>query len=126
MSKLLARAKTTMRSARMLLETRDTNSAVSRAYYAMFDAARAALDEIDPRLIETKTHATLIRRFGKHVVEGRGFDRSLGRAFSQTEDVRVTADYDLEPVDGATARKSVELAAKFVTAVEQFLGQKKS
>ncbi len=125
MSKLLVRAKTTMRSAHLLLETGDTNSAVSRAYYAMFDAARAALDEIDPRLLETKQHATLIRRFGKHVVQAGGFDRSLGRAFSQTEDVRVTADYDLEPVDTATARRSVELADKFVTAVDQFLRRKK-
>ena len=125
MSQLLTRAKTTAGSARMLLEAGDNNSAVNRAYYAMFDAPRAALSQIDPRLLETKQHATLIRRFGKHVVQDRGFDRSLGRAFSQTEDARLAADYEVELVNRATARKVVELAEKFVGAVEQFLMQAK-
>jgi uncharacterized protein (UPF0332 family) len=125
MSALLSRAKMTVSSARMLLGTGDTNSAISRAYYAMFYAARAALNEIDPRLLRTKQHATLIRRFGKHVVEARGFDRALGRAFAQTEDVRVAADYDEEPADEAIARKAVEGAEKFVAACQQFVAQRK-
>ena len=63
----------------------------------MFYAARAALATVDAKLLKTKSHATIIRRFGKHVVEERGFDRSLGRLFAQAEIVRVGADYD----DGA-------------------------
>lgn len=125
MSTLLTRAKTTVRSARLLLDAGDTNGAINRAYYAMFDAARAALNKVDPRLLKTKKHSTLIRRFGKHVVEDRGFDRSLGRAFSQTEDVRVATDYEEERADEATARKAVEVADKFVSAVEQFVQQAK-
>jgi uncharacterized protein (UPF0332 family) len=37
-------------SARLLLDAGDTDGACNRAYYAMFDAARAALaSEADPR-----------------------------------------------------------------------------
>jgi uncharacterized protein (UPF0332 family) len=126
MSKLLARAKPAAGSARTLLEAGDNIGAVNRAYYAMFDAARAALAEIDPQLLETKHHATLIRRFGKHAVQDWGFDRALGRAFSQTEDARIAADYEVELIDRSTARKAVALAEKFVTAVEQFIGQVKT
>lgn len=125
MSPFLTKAKTTVRSARLLLDAGDTNSAVNRAYYAMFDAARAALGTVDEKLLNTKRHATVIRRFGKHLVEERGFDRSLGRLFSQTEDVRVTADYEDERVDEAAARKALEGAERFVAAVELFIQQGK-
>jgi uncharacterized protein (UPF0332 family) len=126
MSQLLHKAKTTVRSARLLLEAGDTNSAVNRAYYAMFDAARAALSTVDPKLLKTKRHATVIRRFGRHIVEERGFDRSLGRLFSQTEDIRVTADYEDEIVDKAEARKALEGAEMFVAAVELLIAQGKT
>ena len=76
MSDFLTKAKIAGQSARLLLAAGDTNGAVNRAYYAMFDAARSALTTIDPELINTKTHASIIRRFGKHLVEQRGFDRS--------------------------------------------------
>lgn len=123
MSSYLNKARTTVRSARLLLDAGDTNSAVNRAYFAMFDAARAALGTVDTKLLKTKKHATVIRRFGKHLVEERGFDRSLGRLFSQTEDVRVTADYEDEHVGEAAARKAVEGAERFVAAVELFIKQ---
>jgi uncharacterized protein (UPF0332 family) len=125
MSHFLTKAKTTVRSARLLLEAGDTNGAVNRAYYAMFDAARAALGTVDEKLLKTKRHATVIRRFGKHLVEERGFDRSLGRLFSQTQDVRVAADYEDEGVDLAAARKALQGAEAFVAAVELFIQQGK-
>jgi uncharacterized protein (UPF0332 family) len=121
MTDYLDRAKMMARSARLLLETGDLVSAVNRAYYAMFEAARAALSAIDAKLLKTRAHATLIRRFGKHVVEERGFDRALGRLFSQTEGVRIGVDYENDPVDEATARRLVDGADRFVTAVDEFL-----
>jgi len=113
------------RSARLLLDSGDLISAVNRAYYAMFDAARAALSAIDPKLLNTKTHATLIRRFGKHLVEERGFDRTLGRLFSQTEGVRIGVDYEDDPIDENTVGKIIEGAELFVAAVEEFLRKAK-
>ena len=125
MSAFLNKAKMTVHTARLILDAGDTNSAVNRAYYAMFDAARAALGTVDENLLKTKTHATIIRRFGKHIVEQGGFDRSLGRLFAQTEDVRVTADYEDERVNESAARRAVEGAERFVAAVERFIQQAK-
>ena len=49
------------RSAHALLKMGDTDSAVSRAYFAMYGVARAALETIDTKLAETKKHSTIIR-----------------------------------------------------------------
>ncbi|WP_366519031.1 HEPN domain-containing protein [Rhodoferax sp. OV413] len=40
---LMAKAQQALRSAQGLIELNDANGACNRAYYAMFDAARAAL-----------------------------------------------------------------------------------
>jgi uncharacterized protein (UPF0332 family) len=45
MDDLLKRARQAAQSARTLLESGDPNGAVNRAYYAMFYAAHAALEE---------------------------------------------------------------------------------
>ena len=48
---LLAKAERACASARVLLELNDTDGACNRAYYAMFDAARAApVRQCRPRL----------------------------------------------------------------------------
>ena len=66
----LAKAERALDSARLLLEDGDIEGACNRAYYAMFDAAHAALLRhqagINPA--ETRTHAGLIGAFGKHLV----------------------------------------------------------
>lgn len=67
-----AKAVVAGKSARLLLEAGDTNGAVNRAFFAMFDGARAALAVVDPELAKAKTHATIIQRFGQHVVGGPG------------------------------------------------------
>jgi uncharacterized protein (UPF0332 family) len=120
-SHLLAKAETSLRSARLLLDAGDNSGAVNRAYYAMFYAARVALSAVDPGLLKTKSHATIIRRFGKHIVEERTFDRSLGRLLAQAEVVRIGADYDDASVGEAAARKALESAERFVAAVEVFI-----
>ena len=107
MTSFLADAKIALQSAELLLRAGDTRGAVNRSYYAMFDAARGALAAIDP-------------------VEARGFDRSLGRIFSQTEDARLAADYEQDRIDELTAKSIVGEAERFVLAVERFLAQEKS
>jgi uncharacterized protein (UPF0332 family) len=126
MTSFLADAKIALQSAELLLRAGDTRGAVNRSYYAMFDAARGALAAIDPDLLKAKTHASIIRRFGKHLVEARSFDRSLGRIFSQTEDARLAADYEQDRIDELTAKSIVGEAERFVLAVERFLAQEKS
>ena len=125
MNPLWKKAMSDVSAAEVLLSAGYTNGAVNRAYYAMFNAAKVALAAIEPKLARAKSHASIIRRFGKHIVEERGFDRSLGRIFSQSEVARLTADYEEETVDETTARPILDEARRFLAAVEQFLVPKK-
>ncbi len=67
----LAKADRALESARLLLTDGDIEGACNRAYYAMYDAAQAALllsgAAADPA--EIRTHSGLIGAFGKHLVK---------------------------------------------------------
>ena len=68
---LMGKATRAVASARLLLSDGDVDGACNRAYYAMFDAARAALlvlvPGIDPALV--KSHGGLISMFSLHFVK---------------------------------------------------------
>ena len=79
MTLLWEKARRAAKTARANLEMGDVNAAANRAYYAMFDVARAVLMEIDPQLARAKRHATILNRFSQHMVRERGLDPELGR-----------------------------------------------
>ena len=64
---LMATADRAYRSARTLLDDSDTNGAANRAYYAMHDAALAAL--FASGIQDMRTHSGLIRMFGLHLAK---------------------------------------------------------
>lgn len=115
------KAMTAARSARILLAAGDRDGAVSPAYYAMFDAAKAALESIDPALVSAKTHGSVIRRFGKHVVRGLGVDASHRRALNTAEDLRIAADYERQPIDLEEAREQLAAMEDFLDAIGSLL-----
>ncbi len=117
---LLAKADRFCRSARLLLEADDTDSACSRAYYAMFDAARAALlfcGEASSSVDLGKTHRGVIGRFSERLVKSGVLPIDLGRGLRKAEEVRVTADYRLEPVDDLVAAETVAGAERFLAVI---------
>lgn len=65
---LIGKALRAVASARLLLDAGDVDGACNRAYYAMFDAARAALIKsgapVPPEV--AKTHSGLISAFSLH------------------------------------------------------------
>ncbi len=69
---LIEKATRALKAARLLLDTGDTDGACNRAYYAMFDAAHAALFALGVESLDTpvKTHNGLIALFGMHLVRG--------------------------------------------------------
>jgi uncharacterized protein (UPF0332 family) len=117
MSGLVARARASIHSARLILDTGDTNGAISRAYYGMFDVARAALWAVDPKLIVAKTHATIISRFSRHVVREKGLSPELGRALRRAHDLRLVTEYSKSMATKDDARGVVEAAEQFLAAV---------
>lgn len=116
----LAKADRALGSAWLLLADNDVEGACNRAYYAMFDAARAALQRCgvaaDPA--EIRTHSGLIGAFGKHLVKNGRLPADLGRALNQVERMRLLADYTGEDIAPERARWVVEQAAAFVSAIK--------
>jgi uncharacterized protein (UPF0332 family) len=95
---LLAKARESLASARTDLEAGRLNGASSRAYYAMFHAARAALEA---RGIATSSarHGAVIRRFGLTFVKNGPLDAAHGRNLNKALEIRNEGDYDLGAPD---------------------------
>jgi uncharacterized protein (UPF0332 family) len=109
------------RCARILFAAGEADGAVNRAYYAMFSAAKAALEELDPRLAAVKSHGSIIREFGKKVVIEKGLDVAIGRAINKAEDFRMAADYARKPIDLAAAKRVLEDMERLLDAVAQLI-----
>jgi uncharacterized protein (UPF0332 family) len=118
-TELLDRAKRATESAELLLGSGDLNGACNRAYYAMFDAARAALIAVQPPPASEaiKTHSGLISAFSLQLVKTGQVSVELGKSFSKVSDVRLIADYSDEEVSVERAGWAVEQAKEFVKAI---------
>ena len=116
---LMSKAVRASASARALLDLGDVDGACNRAYYAMFDAAPAALlaagAPVQPDL--GKTHAGLIAAFGLQLVKNGPITKELGRLLKRAEEIRLVADYKGDSVELEDARQMVRQAAIFVDAM---------
>lgn len=117
---LLAKADRAIASARLLLDAVDLDGACNRAYYAMFDAARAALASFDDQvLFSVRSHSGLIALFSERLVKTGHLSIEHGRALNKVEELRRIADYRGDMLDPALVRQAIEQAAAFVAAVHQ-------
>jgi uncharacterized protein (UPF0332 family) len=116
---LMAKAERAAASAKLLLEAGDADGACNRAYYAMYDAARAALlAAAAPVEAEvTRTHSGLISAFSLHLVKPGRVPLELGRALNRVEEIRLIADYKGDAVDREQAAWAVDQASVFVKAM---------
>ena len=117
---LIAKAERAVASARLLLEAGDMDGACNRAYYAMFDAARAALMASGaPAETEmARTHSGLISAFSLHLVKTGRVPVELGGALNKTEEIRLVADYKGDAVEYEQADWAVRQAEVFVQAMQ--------
>jgi uncharacterized protein (UPF0332 family) len=120
---LIARAWRSATSAKLLLEAGDVNGACNRAYYAMFDAARAALlaggEPVKSEVI--KTHGGLIAAFSLHLIKSGRIPAQYGKSLRQVDQIRLIADYSDEEVDRGTGLSAIEQANQFIAAVDGYL-----
>jgi uncharacterized protein (UPF0332 family) len=116
---LTAKARTACESARLLLERNDTDGACNRAYYAMFDAAKAALlaTGAEGAFGVGKTHSGVLAAFSLHLVKNGPVPREIGRLLKQAEEVRIVADYSGDSISPDDARRLVEAAEIFVSTL---------
>ena len=122
-SELIAKARRSAISARLLFDAGDLNGACNRAYYAMFDAARAALLASNgPVNSETiKTHSGLIAAFSLYLIKPGRIPAQCGKSLRQVDQIRLVADYSDEEIDHEIASSAIEQAGQFVDAVSNYL-----
>lgn len=118
---LIDKAGCAERSAALLLESNDTAGACNRAYYAMFDAARAASLATGASQGSARTHGGSIASFGLHLVKTGRIDRSLGHVLNRAHEIRLIADYTGDLVDREPAAWVVQRSALFVSAMRDFV-----
>ena len=93
--------------------------AVSRTYYAVLHAAKAALLVHD---VTVDSHAALRRQFGQHLVRGGRIEREWSAQLRAGLEDRLAADYDaVHVVSAEDARQEVERAEAFVARIRRHL-----
>jgi uncharacterized protein (UPF0332 family) len=119
--KELARAKKSLRAAEMLLEHELYEDAVSRAYYAVLRASKAALASLD---IFPVTHQSVRRLFGFHLVKVQIIEREYATILTAEQEDRELSDYDITIVIGKErASQRVNDARRFVSRIEDYLSK---
>lgn len=106
-------------SAQLLLAAGDADGACNRAYYAMFDAARAALVAVgSPASAQTaRTHSGLISAFGQHLVKPGYVPAEMGRILNRVQECRLVADYSGDLLEEDDAVQAVGNAQRFVSVM---------
>jgi uncharacterized protein (UPF0332 family) len=117
----LARARTEIVVVRDLSSAGHDAQATSRAYYAAFYAAQAALLTLG----ETRSkHSGVISAFGRLVIRDGGLDPVHGRTLRELFEGRNAADYDwLDEREGSIDDLAAE-AERFVDAVEAWIEER--
>ncbi len=125
-SEYLHKAERALSAAQLLLDNGDVEGACNRAYYAMFDAAHAALLASGTGVPEaqTRTHRGLIGAFGLHLVKANRAASEFGISLNKVERLRRLADYTGDTILLDEAAWAVQQARSFVSAMrDQFIAK---
>ncbi|MCD6327110.1 HEPN domain-containing protein [bacterium] len=116
---LIARAEKYLATTDLLIESGDYESCVSRAYYAMFFCAQAALMS---KGLSFSSHKGVISAFGQHFVKSGIFARELGKELNRAFDLRQLADYEHTfVISREKAQESLEHCRMFLKRIRDYL-----
>ena len=117
--KELTRAKKALLAAKTLLENQLYEDCVSRAYYAVLHAAKAALTTVG---VEPESHHAVRRLFGLHLVKTGTVEKDFAKILTAEQEDREISDYDIHiEIEQDTALKRVADAEKFIERIEKYL-----
>ncbi len=115
----LEQAQTTLEDGKFLLEGgRSPQSIVNRAYYAMFYAALALLQQIGK--VPSK-HTGIISLFDTEFVVKGIFPKELSLDFHKAFELRQIDYRVLEPASAAKAQEILQKAVRFMEIVSKYL-----
>ena len=108
-----------LEDAKALFIMKRYKAVVSRAYYAMYHTAKAALTH---KNIETFTHQGVNTQFAKHYIKSGIFEKSVIKAFSKMLDKRIKADYEIGfKADKDDAEFALSEANEFYIQINDFI-----
>jgi len=107
-----------LRAAEKLFQDGCYEDAVSRAYYAMYHAARAALSIVN---VFPKTHEGVVAEFGRKFVLTGIFEKELGKNLAHAKAARETYEYTIATVLKPEAEAILRNAQNFVKTVKKYL-----
>jgi uncharacterized protein (UPF0332 family) len=117
---LLEKSARAILAAERLREDELYEFSTGRAYYAMFYATEALLNE---RELRFSKHGGVHGSFGEHFVKTGLFDQKYHRWLLDAFDQRIEGDYGVEgTADPADAAELISHAREFLQAVKVFLG----
>jgi len=115
----LEKAVERLKVAEKLFRDGDYEDAVSRAYYAMYHAARAALSTVN---VFPKTHEGVVSEFGRKFVLAGIFPKELGRNLADAKAARETYEYSVTATVGKSEAEVILLnAQEFVNVIKKHL-----
>lgn len=114
----LPKARRAVQSAKLLANDGDFDTAVSRAYYAMFYAVESLLVQ---RGLEFSSHKEVISAFGREFAK-KGILREFHRDLIEAAEARTAGDYLAQPsFDQPQAASLIIKAESFVDAIEKVI-----
>ncbi len=117
--KELLRADKSLQAAQLLLKEHLLEDALSRSYYVILHAARAALLA---QGVNVTSHRAVRRLFGQHLIKSGKLAPHLAEILAEEQDDRLLADYDVlfyPELDRVQTRAAD--AEVFLTAIKAFL-----
>jgi hypothetical protein len=116
---LVEMAKENLQSAHLQLKEGFLRGAVSSAYYAAFNIAKAVLIKNGK---VSKTHSGTLRLFGQEFVKKGKIDKKYGQLLNNLLEERTEADYEaLRTFRRSEAEEAISLANDFVEAVKKLI-----
>lgn len=118
-AKLLGKSARAIETARKTLSIPDTETAIARAYYAMFYTSEALLFE---RGLTFSKHSGVHAAFGQHFAKPGFLDAKYHQWLLNAFERRIIADYGVdEAILAEEAIEAIERASEFLVAARRYL-----
>jgi uncharacterized protein (UPF0332 family) len=117
--KEMIRANRALEAAKMLLNNRLYEDTVSRSYYSVLHAAKAALIKIG---VEPESHRAVRTMFSLHLIKPGKIEKEFAAILTAEYEDRELGDYDIDvDIESERADKRVRDAEAFIARIKQFL-----
>ncbi len=118
----LERAKTDVKSAKILFDAAEYKGANNRAYYAVYHAI-TAVHALDRKAC--KRHKDALANFNKDYIRTEIFPRTMGRRISEAQEIRHASDYDdFYLATKSEALEQIETAENLIAMIDVYCKQR--